>query len=193
MTLARIALGDFHDANLAIRQVAEHVLGVTIPRVTDTQELHVHVHLHDQPTTDNTAVLAAIADLKEQLMVTAAGLQATLAAIDAATTQLGVVVGVVVTNEATQIALIADLKAQLAAGSPVTQAQLDAMGVIADQSKAHLEAVSAQLTGIAADPNNPVPEPPPPTPEPAPGPEPVPTPGTEPVPPAPGTEPPPTP
>jgi hypothetical protein len=185
--LEEILAGNFHDANLAIKTIVEHVLGATMPAVNDRQ-LHVHVHLHAQPTSDNTAVLAAIADLKGELMVTAAGLQATLAAIDAATTQLGVVVGVVVSNEAKQLALIADLKAQLAAGAPVTQEQLDAMGVIADQSKTHLEAVSSQLTGIAADPNNPVPEPPPPTPEPAPGPEPAPTPEPEPGT-TPGTEP----
>ena len=49
-----------------------------------------------------------------------------------------------------QVALIADLQAQIAAGTPITHEQLDAIG-------AALTAEKVRLTGLAADPANPIP------------------------------------
>ena len=50
----------------------------------------------------------------------------------------------------TQFAMIADLQAQVAAGTPVSQAQLDALG-------AALTAEKDRLVALGADPANPIP------------------------------------
>lgn len=105
-------------------------------------------------------ILARLADLERavNLMPTDADLQAALSAFSTAVTQAVTAASTRVTTD------INALKAQIANGTPVTQADLDAVTA----------AQTAALSGIAnIDPANPVP-PPVPTPTPIPNPTPTP-------------------
>lgn len=85
---------------------------------------------------------------------------AALDALDALTTEIGGNVDIVVTNEAAQLAEIQALKAQVAAGSPVTQEQLESLGAKTEARVSAMQAVSAHLKTVA-NPNNPTPPAPP--------------------------------
>lgn len=80
---------------------------------------------------------------QDYLMSTVNEVKTLVTAIDTETTA-------VATKVDAQIQQIAELKAQIAAGSPVTQEDLDAIA-------AGLQPISDRLTAIGADPANPIP------------------------------------
>ena len=110
-------------------------------------EIHIHVHQHLDQTVEaklDTIVREIRASRREQVMLYT-DITALIDDINAATNVVaGKMDGLIVT--------IADLQAQIAAGTPVTQAQLDALG-------ASLQAEKDVLVALGADPANPIPTP----------------------------------
>lgn len=114
-----------------------------------------------QPTDVVAQLHTLLTHIKDQIMANLNEVTTLLAAINDVTNALASKVDGVVAAEAGQLALIESLKAQIAAGTPVSQAQLDAIVVDLAARKASLESVSAHLSTIATDPANPVPVEPP--------------------------------
>jgi chromosome segregation ATPase len=110
-------------------------------------------------------VLDAIARLSTQIsrlrgasMAKFEDVQTALAEIDTVTTQMSEDVDQALANDAEQIAEIQKLKDQIAAGTPVTQEQLDSVAASLTAKSESLKGVSAKLKGLAVDPENPIPE-----------------------------------
>lgn len=127
---------------------------MTIKIRIDRLEVHVH-------GADAAEILEAIGRFREETMSKFEDVTALLAAMNTVTNQLAANVTVVVENEAKQLAEIQALKDQIAAGTPVTQEQLDS---VVSTMQARVDALNAtrdQLAAIASTPENPVPEVPP--------------------------------
>ena len=92
-----------------------------------------------------------------QIMSTLNDANVLLQSLNDATNELSDVVSKVVDTEALQLAELKKLRQQIADGSPVTQAQLDAMVASLTERRDTLSMVADHLKTIAADPNNPTP------------------------------------
>lgn len=110
--------------------------------------------------TIETRLLALITRM-DSLMIKFDTLSATLGALNTVTNNLSTVADKILVNEAAQLSLIQSLRDQLAAGTPISDAQLDQLNDSATSTTAALTVVRDHLLTIASDPENPAPPVPP--------------------------------
>ena len=88
-------------------------------------------------------LISQVTQLREEIAMQFTDITALLTGIDEATNAVAAKIDA-------EIATIAELQAQIAAGTPVTQEQLDSLG-------AALTVQKDKLTALAADPTDPIP------------------------------------
>ena len=130
-------------------------------------KLVIQVHVHNDHD-DLKALVQQVIQQGDNMAVTVAQLLAAFATLNTVTSDLSAKADVIIGKENEQLMEIAALKAQIAAGSPVTQAQLDALGASVEERVLALTAVRDRLAPLAADVENPDPNP---EPDPDPNPE----------------------
>lgn len=112
--------------------------------------MDVHLYLHIEDSRATTQTLQQILDQLGTLAAQERHLMKTVSDVQQLVTDLKTNTDAVAAKVDAQTQAIADLKAQIAAGSPVTQEQLDAIA-------AGLQPISDHLKAMGTDPTNPLP------------------------------------
>ena len=107
-------------------------------------DVHIHHHYHND--SDGTA------EKLELILVRLEKLMATVTQIEQLITDMNTETNAIAGRLDADDAALQALKAQIAAGTPATQADLDAIS-------ASLTTTSARLKAIGVDPTNPIPDP----------------------------------
>ena len=112
--------------------------------------MDVHLYLHIEDTPALTEKLDVILSRLGTLQSLERHIMASIKTVEALVADLKSNTDAVAAKIDAQTQAIADLKAQIAAGTPVTQEQLDALS-------AELQPISDHLKAMGSDPANPLP------------------------------------
>lgn len=134
----------------------------------EKQEIDLHVHMHKDTGTSDSAILNEI--LSALGVLTAQGTQLmadltltreALSTLNTTTNELAAAVDTVIVADAAEdaafLAEIAELKAQVASGGAVTQQDLDDLTAGMGATTATLTAVKAALAAMGTNPSQPLP------------------------------------
>lgn len=142
--------------------MSQITVDLSTPSLTMNITGDVHVHVGQSPTVTQSLAriedtLTAMATVQQRQSTQLVTLQtqenrmaADLTSVKQIVTDIDAETNTLAVKQQAEIALIADLKAQIAAGTPVTQADLDGLSD-------NLSAIRDRLKVIGADPADPIP------------------------------------